>query len=166
MALAHGRRRRGDEVMAFLLKGPGGRLIRSLVSLISLNTYRVYGDPSRLNLADGVSPMNTLFNTVSGSIEVGPHTIFGHNVSILTGSHEYRLLGPERAAGVPTSGRDIVIEEGAWIASNATVLGPCRIGAHAVVAAGSLAHEDVPRHAIVAGVPAKVVGYVTDERPA
>jgi acetyltransferase-like isoleucine patch superfamily enzyme len=40
------------------------------------------------------------------------------------------------------------------------VLGPCRIGDHAVVAAGALVKDDVPPYAIVAGVPARVVGSV------
>lgn len=110
--------------------------------------------------------MNTLFNTVSGTIDVGPEVSFGHNVSILTGSHEYHLLGAARVSGVPSSGHDIVIERGAWIASNASVLGPCRIGEHSVLAAGALARADVPPYAIAAGVPASVVGYVTEDRPA
>jgi acetyltransferase-like isoleucine patch superfamily enzyme len=140
--------------------------VRALTSAVTLNTYRIYGDASRLRIAGGVLAMNTLFNTVSGKIDVGPDVIFGHNVSILTGSHDYRLLGPARASGVPRSGYDIVIGAGAWVASNATVLGPCRIGPHGVVASGALVREDVPAYAIVAGVPAKVVGYVNDERRA
>ena len=39
--------------------------------------------------------------------------------------------------------REIVIEEGEWIASNATILGACRIGRYAVVAAGSVVTHDV-----------------------
>jgi len=140
--------------------------VRELVSALSLNTYRVYGDPSRLTIAEGVSTMNTLFNTISGTIEVGPYVSFGHNVSVLTGSHDYQMLGAERAISVPGTGHDITIDGGAWIASNAMVLGPCRIGAHAVIAAGALVRNDVPEYAIVAGVPAKVVGYATGERPA
>ena len=57
----------------------------------------------------------------------------------------------------PRSGRDVVIEEGVWIASHAMVLGPVRIGKHAVVAAGALVLEDVPPYAVVAGRPAKVL---------
>jgi acetyltransferase-like isoleucine patch superfamily enzyme len=160
------RRRLGRAVTRFLLQGRAAPLVRRAISAISLNTYRIYGDPTRLRIADGVVPMNTLFNTVSGTIEIGPEVIFGHNVSLLTGSHDHRLLGAERASGVPSSGRDIVIERGVWIASSATVIGPCRVGAHAVLAAGALARDDVPAYAIVAGVPASVVGYVTEDRPA
>jgi acetyltransferase-like isoleucine patch superfamily enzyme len=50
-----------------------------------------------------------------------------------------------------------VIEEGAWVSSNAIVVGPCRIGAHAVVGVGSLVLKDVDPYTIVAGTPAKVM---------
>lgn len=57
----------------------------------------------------------------------------------------------------PREGNYIVIEEGAWIASNVTVLGPCKIGKHSVVAAGAVVKGDVPSYHIVAGIPAKIV---------
>ena len=161
-----GRPRPRKLIAALLTRGRLATVIRSALSTVTLNTYRIFGDPARLTIADGVAPMNTLFNTVSGTIDVGPEVIFGHNVSVLTGSHEHHLLGAARVSGVPSSGHDIVIERGAWIASNASVLGPCRIGAHAVLAAGALARADVPPYAIAAGVPASVVGYVTEDRPA
>ena len=82
---------------------------------------------------------------------------FGHGVSLLTGTHDPTVIGPERKHAIPREGRDIVVGEGAWIASNATVLGPCRIGAHAVVAAGSLVKDDVPEYTVVAGVPARPI---------
>jgi len=47
---------------------------------------------------------------------------------------------------VPKTGRDVVIGRGAWVSSNALVLGPCRIGEHAVVAAASVVTADVARH--------------------
>ena len=46
----------------------------------------------------------------------------------------------------------------ASIGSNATVMGGVRIGAGAMVGAGAVVTRDVPDHAIVAGVPARVIG--------
>lgn len=51
-----------------------------------------------------------------------------------------------------------MIERGAWIATNATVVGPCVIGEHAVVAAGAVVTHDVAPYEIVAGNPARVIG--------
>jgi len=46
----------------------------------------------------------------------------------------------------------------ASIGSNATILGGLTVGQHALVGAGAVVSRDVPPFAIVAGVPAKVIG--------
>lgn len=125
-----------------------------------LSQPRVFGDPARLSIASDAVVNDALFNLSSGRIEIGPAVFLGHDVLLLTGTHDIAARGLDRQRAVPSEGRDIVIEEGAWIASRATVLGPCRIGAHAVVAAGALVRGDVPAGAVVAGSPARVVKRV------
>jgi acetyltransferase-like isoleucine patch superfamily enzyme len=58
----------------------------------------------------------------------------------------------------------VVVHRGAWLASEVLVLGPCEIGEHAVVGAGSLVLGDVPPYAIVVGRPAKLVRTI-ERRP-
>jgi carbonic anhydrase/acetyltransferase-like protein (isoleucine patch superfamily) len=57
------------------------------------------------------------------------------------------------------------VEDDALVGMGAVVLSGARIGAGALVAAGALVREgfDVPPGTIAAGVPARVVGPVTDE---
>ncbi|HEU4489003.1 MAG TPA: acyltransferase [Actinomycetota bacterium] len=117
--------------------------------------YRVHGDRSRLHIDATAVVNNALFNLSSGHISIGRHAFFGHNVAVLTGTHDITLFGRERQTSIPSGGRDVVVEEGAWIASDALVLGPCTIGEHAVVGAGSLVMSDVDAFAVVAGRPAK-----------
>jgi FkbM family methyltransferase len=105
-----------------------------------------------------------LLNTISGSITIEDHAFLGHGVALLTGTHDIRRTGRDRQLAVPDEGRDIVIESGAWVASRAILIGPCRIGANAVVAAGTLVAADVPPSAIVSGSPARLVGRVDDRR--
>lgn len=130
-----------------------------------INQIRVWGDRDRLHISPTAATVNTLFNTASGQITIGDHSFTGHNVSLLTGSHDIHKQGLARMTDYPTQGRDIVIGQGVWIGSNATVLGPCTIGDHAVVAAGAvvLAGTVVPQGAIVAGVPAKVIRIIDVE---
>ena len=128
-----------------------------------LTRQLVHGDESRLHVHPSAVVNNALFNLSSGHITVGPDAIFGHGVSVLTGTHEVNKFGAERKQAIPREGRDIVIGEGAWVASNATVLGPSTIGENAVVAAGAVVQGDVEPYTVVAGVPAKEVKRL--ERP-
>jgi acetyltransferase-like isoleucine patch superfamily enzyme len=50
------------------------------------------------------------------------------------------------------------VKRRASIGSNATILAGVTIGANALVGAGAVVTHDVPDHAIVAGVPASVIG--------
>src|SRR4051794_29098815 len=90
--------------------------------IITQPTY--WGDKSRVYVGKEVSLVNTLFNAACGNIYVGDYAFFGHNVCVLTGTHTISSYGKDRQIGVPSHGRDIYIGQGAWIASNATVLGP------------------------------------------
>ncbi|MGL4551465.1 MAG: acyltransferase [Gemmataceae bacterium] len=137
-----------------------GRAIEARVRNQRLYGLLVCGDPNRLTVAPTAVVNNALFNTVSGTISVEGFAFFGHNVCILTGTHDISALGQARQTTCPTTGRDIRIREGAWVASNATVLGSCEIGEHAVVAAGAVVIGDVAPFTIVGGVPARVIGRV------
>lgn len=56
-----------------------------------------------------------------------------------------------------------LIMKGASIGANATIVCGHTIGRYAMVAAGAVVTKDVPDYALVAGVPAKVIGYVTEK---
>jgi len=56
-----------------------------------------------------------------------------------------------------------VVKKGASIGSGATILSKVVIGEKAIVGAGSVVTKDVPPNAVVAGNPAKVLRYITEE---
>jgi len=134
------------------------QIFKPIVLYIMDNEVRVYGIRSRLHISDRAYMSNALFNTNSGEIFVGACSFAGHNVSIITGTHNPNFKMEERQTNCPRDGRDIVIGEGVWIAANATIIGPCIIGDNAVIAAGAIVTmSDVPADTIVAGVPAKII---------
>jgi acetyltransferase-like isoleucine patch superfamily enzyme len=136
------------------------RLLRRLAARLAsygedpLRRPLIYGDPARLHVHPSAIVNNALFNLSSGDVTVGRYAFFGHNVAVLTGTHDVTKFGPERQLAVPGTGRDVVIGEGAWLSSFAIVVGPCFIGEHAVVGVGSLVLHDVAPYMVVAGSPA------------
>jgi acetyltransferase-like isoleucine patch superfamily enzyme len=122
-----------------------------------LYRYRVHGAVERLRIDSTAIVNNALFNVSGGDITIGKYAFFGHNVAVLTGTHDITKFGRERQTAFPRSGRDVVIGDGVWVASHCIVLGPVTIGEHAVVAAGSLVMDDVPPNAVVVGRPARVM---------
>lgn len=149
-----------DRMIGRVLRGPVEALVAQRVEELKLDalySYRWHGDRSRLHIPDSAVVNNALFNLSGGTITLGEYAFFGHDVAVLTGTHDITLFGRDRQLGFPRSGRDVVIGEGVWLASHVLVLGPVTIGEHAVVAAGSLVREDVEPYTVVAGRPAKVV---------
>lgn len=57
----------------------------------------------------------------------------------------------------------VIIGHDVWIGANALLLGGIKVGNGAIIGAGSVVTRDIPRFAIVVGVPAKVVRYRFDE---
>jgi acetyltransferase-like isoleucine patch superfamily enzyme len=127
---------------------------------VVLHRPRFYCTPeqrARISISPEANINNALFNSASGDIVVEDFVFFGHNVSVIAATHDYSKIDRERMTSIPTVGRDITIQRGAWIGSNSTILGPCVIGEHAVVAAGSVVKDDVPAYHLVGGVPARAI---------
>ena len=57
--------------------------------------------------------------------------------------------------------RDTFVKKGATLGANCTIICGTTIGAFAFVAAGALINKDVPAFAIMAGVPAKQIGWMS-----
>lgn len=59
----------------------------------------------------------------------------------------------------PKISEKIIIGDDVWIAAGAIILKGIKIGKGAVVSAGSIVNRDVPKNAIVAGNPARIIKY-------
>jgi acetyltransferase-like isoleucine patch superfamily enzyme len=108
------------------------------------------------------------FIAVGRTVEIGDDVLISGNL-FLAGFPGHPMDPDARAAGgTDTEDQigDIIIEDGAWLATGVTVVGGVRIGHGSVVAAGSIVTKDVPPGVLVAGVPAKVIKQLCDQATA
>lgn len=101
----------------------------------------------------------------------------GNNVTIKSGVYVWDgitlednvFVGPSvtftndktpRSKQYPDEFLKTIVEQGASIGGNATILPGIRIGRNALVGAGAVVTKDVPENAIVVGNPAIIKGYV------
>jgi acetyltransferase-like isoleucine patch superfamily enzyme len=86
----------------------------------------------------------------------------GADVRVATGAtlfaFDHGLASDRPVRAQPVTSAGIVVGDDVWIGANAGVTDGVRVGAHAVVAMGAVVTRDVPPWAIVAGVPARVIG--------
>ena len=88
--------------------------------------------------------------TLEDEVFVGPSAVFTNDLRPRAQNPDWQI--------VPT-----VVRRGASIGANATIVCGVEVGSYAMVAAGSVVTKDVAPHQLVAGNPARPLGWV-DER--
>lgn len=91
--------------------------------------------------------------TIEDGAFIGPHACFTNDLYPRSINPDGSLMGADDWELVPT-----LVKRGASIGANSTILCGVTIGQYAMVGAGAVVTKDVPDYAIVAGVPARVVG--------
>jgi acetyltransferase-like isoleucine patch superfamily enzyme len=117
-------------------------LYRRGLSGLEIGDECFLGDECLLDLAEAVRLERQV--TFAERVLVLTHTNVGY------ADHPLQPRFPALAAPV-------VVESGAFVGANVTVLPGVRIGSQSFVAAGSVVTADVPPHTLVAGVPARAV---------
>ncbi len=100
------------------------------------------------------------FHVQNSELEIGDYVMTGPDVMVLGGGHVFKSKSQRIGSQGNLPKTKLVIEDDVWIGARVTILGNCRIiGKGAVVGACSVVTKDIPEYAIVAGNPAKVIGY-------
>jgi maltose O-acetyltransferase len=118
------------------------------------------GPASNLTIGPGTSINVDCFFDCLATVTFGSGVMVGMGVTIVTSDHP---IGPDgRPQGEPV-GREVVIEDRAWLGARSMVLPGVTVGEGAIVSAGSVVTRDCRPFAIYAGVPARLVGHVKTE---
>lgn len=144
----------GSRLRARLLSWAGFRIGAGTV-FWGIPTIVGDGDLSRRLVIGRDCWMNAgCYLDLGAPVEIGDRVAFGHQVLLITSTHE--IGDAARRAGRSVA-CPIRIEDGAWLGSRCTILPSVTVHQGAVVAAGAVVTKDVPPNTIVAGVPAKVI---------
>jgi maltose O-acetyltransferase len=95
-----------------------------------------------------------------GDIRIGDSVFLSAGVTLASGDHE---VGPSTQRAGREVARPIVIEDGAWIGTNAVVLGGVTIRRGCIVGAGAVVTKSTDPDCVYVGVPARRM-RVLDER--
>ena len=123
----------------------------------ALHKWRDLREPHKIEI--GEDSVIGFWSTIDGrlGVRIGKHVNLSSEVALWTLQHD-----PDDR-DFSARGGPIVIEDYAWISFRATVLPGVRIGRGAVVAANAVVTKDVEDYAIVAGVPAQVIGRRSED---
>jgi acetyltransferase-like isoleucine patch superfamily enzyme len=124
-------------------------------------TFFDLGPEGEVEIGNYCTLVGAIISTNS-RVEIHDYAFLAHEV-LLADSFAATPFAAGTSEGVPYSyGRPsvLVVGETAWIGARAVLLSGVVVGEGAIVGAGAVVDFAVPPHAIVAGNPARVVGWV------
>jgi UDP-2-acetamido-3-amino-2,3-dideoxy-glucuronate N-acetyltransferase len=101
---------------------------------------------------------------VCEGVLIEDNVFVGHSVTFINDSYPRATTpGGQLQTEADWTVEKTIVKKGASIGSGSTILANITIGENAIVGAGSVVTKDVPANAIVAGNPAKLLRYLTEE---
>lgn len=138
-----------------VLDGNSGPITLGKRNMVSPGALLIpYGGSITLGDDCSVNPYCVLYGhgglTIGNGVRIAAHSV------IVPSNHD--LSDPDTPIyQLPTVNTGITIGDHVWIGAGVRILDGVTIGENSVIAAGAVVSKDVPAHAIVGGVPAKVI---------
>jgi len=101
----------------------------------------------KVKIQNGVSVYDNV--TLEDDVFCGPSMVFTN------------VYNPRAAIERKSEYRDTLVRQGATLGANCTIVCGVTIGRHAFVGAGAVVNKDVPDFALVVGVPARQIGWMS-----
>lgn len=127
----------------------------------------VFWAPNKISVGNNVYIGK--YCTIQADITMGNNILIGNNVGLIGKyDHEYDKVGinikdapwiGDESYDFKGKGKTIDINDDVWIGLGAIIITGTTIGRGAIIAAGSVVTKDISPYMIVAGNPAKVIGY-------
>lgn len=120
------------------------------------------------------------FVTIGQNVYVGNTSIIGDHCKIQNNVSVYdnvvleedvfcgpsvvftNVINPRSSIERKNEYKDTLVLKGASLGANCTIICGVKIGAYSFVGAGAVVREDIPPFAVVAGVPAKQIGWISE----
>ena len=97
---------------------------------------------------------------IQNNVSVYDDVIIGNDVFVGPSAVFTNVINPRAFVVRKDEYKRTEIEDGASIGANATIVCGYRVGAYSFIAAGAVVAKDVPSYALMAGVPAKRIGWI------
>ena len=110
---------------------------------------------NNVKIGNGVKVQNNV--SIYEGVELGDYVFCGPSM-VFTNDLTPRAKYPKGSAGY----KKTVLKEGVTVGANATIVCGHTIGKWAMIAAGAVVTKDVPDYALMAGIPARQIGWVCE----
>lgn len=138
----------GSRIWHFVHVCAGARIGKgvSLGQNVFVGNRVVIGD--RCKIQNNVSVYDNV--TLEEGVFCGPSMVFTN------------VYNPRSLIERKSEYRDTLVKKGATLGANSTIVCGCTIGEYAFIGAGAVVNKDVPAYALMVGVPARQIGWMSE----